>query len=134
MRDFYAWGAFFADLEETAVGVQNPKTLRPVRHDPEQTVLDERIEALQRVMATQTPELDAAQVGWEKNLKKLPGVWTLLEPVSLKSQTDAELESRDDGSLQLAEGQAPERDEYTLDLMSDMPSRTYFTSTTYTPR
>ena len=52
MKDFYSWGAFFADLEETPVGTQNPVTMRPVRHISEQRELDDRIEALQKIIAT----------------------------------------------------------------------------------
>jgi len=124
MRDFYSWGAFFADLEETAVGVQEPITLRPVRHEPEQTVLDDRIEALQLVLATSTPELEAAQVEWENNLQKLPGVWSPLELVSLNSLAEAKVLPQEDGSLQLAEGEKPDRDTYTIELKTDLTSVT----------
>ena len=117
MRDFYSWGAFFADLEEEAVGTQNPKTLRPVRYDPQHTLLDDRIEAFQQ-------ELEAAQVDWEKNLVKSPEVWAQLDPVSIVSQAGAHLVAQNDGSIQLAEGEAPDRDVYTIELKSDLKSIT----------
>ncbi|MEO2049134.1 MAG: DUF1549 and DUF1553 domain-containing protein, partial [Pirellulales bacterium] len=124
MRDFYSWGAFFADLEETAVGVQEPISLRPVRHESKQTVLDDRIEALQRVLATPTSELDAAQIEWEKNLTNSPGVWTPLEPISQTTQDGAQLVLQSDGSLQLAKVEPPDRDEYTIEFKSDLTSIT----------
>ena len=124
MRDFYSWGAFFADLEETAVGTQDPKTLRPIRHDPQHTDLDDRIAAIEKVIATPTPELDAAQIVWEKNLKVLPNLWTRLNPTSLLSLAGARFEQRSNGSVQLAIGESPDRDEYTIEFISDLSSIT----------
>ncbi|MEO2045012.1 MAG: DUF1549 domain-containing protein [Pirellulales bacterium] len=124
MRDFYSWGAFFADLEETSVGVQEAKTLRPVRHEPRQTVLDDRVATLQQVLTTPTSELDAAQLEWEKNLKNLPGVWTPLEPISQTTQGGAHLVPLRDGSIQLKEGKSPDRDEYTIEFETDLTSIT----------
>ena len=120
MRDFYSWGAFFADLEETAVGVQNPTTMRPVRHDAQQTALDDRIVALQKVLATATPELEAAQVEWEKTLEKLPGVWTLLEPTSSASLTNTEFIQQPDGSTKLGLENLPARDEFTIEFKTSL--------------
>jgi hypothetical protein len=124
MRDFYSWGAFFADLEETAVGVQEPVTIRPVRHEPLQAVLDNRIEALQQVLATSTSELDAAQPVWEKNLKNSPGIWTLLESVLLTTHDGAPLVPQRDGSIRLEEGSVPDRDEYTIEFETELSSIT----------
>lgn len=124
IKDFYSWGAFFADLEETAVGVQQPVTLRPVRHDAEQTLLDERIEQLQQVIATPTPELAAAQVEWEKHLEKSPGVWSQLELVSKSSKAGAQLDINNDDSIQLAKGETPEHDTYTIEFTSTLPKLT----------
>lgn len=123
-KDFYAWGAFFADLEETAVGVQQPVTLRPIRHRAEQTLLDDRIEALQKIVATPTPELEAAQIEWEERLEKSPGVWSGLELVSHASKAGAKLITNGNGTIQLAEGETPERDTYTLEFTSELPSVT----------
>lgn len=124
MRDFYSWGAFFADLEEAATGAQEPTTLRPVRHDSQQTALDDRIAALERVLATPTPELDAAQVEWERQLEKLPNVWIQLEPISPQSLAGAGFEPKDDSSVQLAIDEAPDRDEYTIEFVTNLSSIT----------
>jgi len=124
MRDFYSWGAFFADLEETPVGTQNPITLPCVRHNPEDTMLDHRVEAQRQMLTTSTPQLVAAQIEWEKHLDHSPGVWRLLEPASQVSQAGATLVAQDDGSVELAAGEAPDRDEYTFDFKSNLPSIT----------
>lgn len=122
MRDFYSWGAFFADVEEVAVGAQHSTMMRQVRHEPGQTRLDERIEQLRKLLATQTPELTAAQAEWEKNTQDLANRWTPLTPTSQSSQAGAELVVLDDGSIQLAEGEAPPHDEVTIQFKSELSS------------
>jgi hypothetical protein len=68
-KEFYRFEAFFADLQEKAVGRQDQTPLPT----PEQAALlqqlEERIAPLQRTMSTPTPELDAAQVKWEESLR-----------------------------------------------------------------
>jgi hypothetical protein len=68
-KDFYTFAAFFADIKERAVGRQD-QTLLPT---PEQAArlkqLDEQLAPLQRLVSTQTPELDAAQAKWELSLR-----------------------------------------------------------------
>jgi len=122
MRDFYSFGAFFADLEETPVGEQKPTTLRPVRHEPEQTALDDQIATLEQVIATPTPELDAAQVEWETNLERLPNLWAPLKPISKTSLAGAILDQKDNGAVRLRIGEAPSTDEFTLEFESDLTS------------
>ncbi|MBI1310286.1 DUF1553 domain-containing protein [bacterium] len=65
MRDFYSFGAFFADLQERAVG--NPATY-PVIDDASQAKLgqiDGRLGELRTTAQTQTDALTAAQHAWE---------------------------------------------------------------------
>jgi hypothetical protein len=68
-KDFYSFAAFFADLQEVAVGRQ-PETPIPT---PQQTGIlarfDERMKPLTATLGKQTPELDAALADWEKSLK-----------------------------------------------------------------
>ncbi|MCH2113351.1 MAG: PSD1 and planctomycete cytochrome C domain-containing protein [Pirellulales bacterium] len=124
MRDFYSWGAFFSDIEEVAVGAQQSTMMRQVRHHPEQSWMDNRIAELQQVLATQTPELAAAQLAWEKNPEKTLDDWTLLKPVSQASQAGFRLVAEDDNSIHLAEGESPKRDQYTIQFKSDLSSIT----------
>jgi hypothetical protein len=68
-KDFYSFAAFFADVQEVAVGRQ-PQTPLPT---PEQAAqlrrLDEQMAAVRAVLDKQTPELDAAQTTWEAALR-----------------------------------------------------------------
>ncbi|MCI0462310.1 MAG: PSD1 and planctomycete cytochrome C domain-containing protein [Gemmataceae bacterium] len=73
-KDFYSFAAFFADINERAVGRQE-QTLMPT---PEQAArlktLDNRLAALQKVLAAETPELQAAQAKWEASAKGVKGL------------------------------------------------------------
>jgi hypothetical protein len=63
-RDFYSFAAFFADIQQPAVG--NPATFPVVTDEDQQRIaeMDQRIAALQQRLLTNTPELAAAQAKW----------------------------------------------------------------------
>src|SRR5262249_48055297 len=78
MRDFYSLAAFFADVQEASGGRREPGLALATE---EQTAAlkkrDEERAPLQKVLATQTPELDASEARWEAALlladvRKLP--------------------------------------------------------------
>ncbi len=76
-KEFYSFAAFFADIQEKAVGRQEQTPL-PTPEEAEQLRhLDEQMAPLQKVLATQTAELTASQAKWEGSLnlteiRKLP--------------------------------------------------------------
>jgi hypothetical protein len=78
IKDFYSFAAFFADVQEAAVGRREAGLPLPTEAQAAALKkLDEAIAPVQRVLATQTPELDAAQAKWETALlvreaRKLP--------------------------------------------------------------
>jgi len=112
-RDFYSLAAFFADIQEIAVGEQ-PGTKIPT---PEQAVklarFDEQLAPLRKILTTATPELDAAQQAWEESLRAKKITWTVLKPSEAVSTQGATLKVLDDGSI-LAAGANPEKDSYEL--------------------
>jgi Protein of unknown function (DUF1553)/Protein of unknown function (DUF1549)/Planctomycete cytochrome C len=112
-RDFYSLAAFFADIQEIAVGEQ-PGTKIPT---PDQAVtlarFDEQLAPLRKVLTTATPELDAAQVAWEESIRARKVAWSVLKPVEAVSKQGATLKILDDGSI-LASGTNPEKDAYEL--------------------
>lgn len=65
MKDFYSFGAFFADVSEIAVG--NPKTYPVMDESAQQTLADfnQKIAAANTELNKSTPELAAAQSVWE---------------------------------------------------------------------
>jgi hypothetical protein len=78
MKDFYSFAAFFADVQEAAVGRREAGLPLPTEAQAaELKRFDEAIAPLQKVLGTQTPELDAAWAKWEAALlvreaRKLP--------------------------------------------------------------
>jgi hypothetical protein len=112
-RDFYSMAAFFADIQEIAVGEQ-PGTKFPT---PEQVIalarFDAEIAPLRKVLDTQTPELDAAQLAWEESLRSRKIEWVAMKPVAAVSKLGATLKVLDDGTV-LAAGENPATDTYEL--------------------
>jgi len=112
-RDFYSLAAFFADIQETAVGEQ-PGTKFPTPEQAEKLArLDAEIAPLKKVLETQTPELDAAQLAWEKALREKKIDWTPLAPSEALSKEGTTLKVLEDGTV-LASGANPAKDRYEL--------------------
>jgi hypothetical protein len=68
-KEFYRFAAFFADIKEKAVGRQDQDRLPTPSQAAQLLRLDQQIAPLQKLMDTQTPELDAALVQWEDSLR-----------------------------------------------------------------
>jgi hypothetical protein len=69
-KEFYRFAAFFADLKEAAVGRQEQTKLPSAAQAAQLQQLDEQIAPLRKVLATQTPELDAAAAKWAEQKRK----------------------------------------------------------------
>ena len=90
MKDFYSFAAFFADVEETPVGLQKAVNLPRIAHDREDAdriaKLRSDIGAVKQRLNTQTPELDVAQQEWEREAgpqaTRIPalGPWSTVGP------------------------------------------------------
>ncbi|MFN0053139.1 MAG: PSD1 and planctomycete cytochrome C domain-containing protein [Planctomycetales bacterium] len=113
MRDFYSLAAFFADIQEVAVGEQPGTKIPTPTEQSRLAALDARMAPLKTILDTPTPELEQAQIAWEGSLKSRTVEWTVLRPTEFKSAGGATLKLLDDGSL-LAGGTSPERDTYEL--------------------
>lgn len=116
-RDFYRFGAFFADIKERgiytsadATGNWGPYIKVPTPQQEEGLKkLDEQIAAVRSVLSQSTPELVAAQQAWEK--EQIP--WTTLKPETAESKEGATLAVQPDYSV-LASGKSPTPDLFTL--------------------
>ncbi|MBI2826837.1 MAG: PSD1 domain-containing protein [Planctomycetia bacterium] len=90
-KDFYSFAAFFADVQEQAVALPGPPFPVP---KPEQesrlAELDRRLTELRGILDVQTPELDAAQLVWEGDARRLLadppklGAWHVLGSFAAK--------------------------------------------------
>src|SRR5215468_6397017 len=133
-KDFYRLMAFF-DNAEYQIGYQSPGEdnsryiLEPQISlpTPEQEVrrqaLDGEIKQLELKLKTQTPELDAEQARWERELLDEQNKWTTLDLIKLESTGGATLKKLDDRSA-LVSGAAPERDVYVITAKTDLKNIT----------
>jgi mono/diheme cytochrome c family protein len=118
-KDFYSLAAFFADIQEVAVGEQ-PQTPIPTPAQAAQLQqFDEQLAAQRKILDTPTPELAAAQADWGQALKTRKLEWSVLRPESAASQGGATLKTLEDGSI-LATEANPEKDVFTLVFRSDL--------------
>jgi hypothetical protein len=112
-RDFYGMAAFFADIQEIAVGEQQGTKIPTGEQAAALARIDEQIAPVRKVLDTQTPELDAAQAAWEAELIQKKIEWTVLKPTEAVSKQGATLKILDDGTVQAA-GENPATDTYEL--------------------
>jgi hypothetical protein len=114
-KDFYSLGSFFADVREPGVGRREPGM--PVPDEKQQAELaqrDGRIAELRKKLETSTPELIAAQEGWETSQAgKAQVEWVQLTPVQAKAASGTALKINGDKTI-LAGGKAKDADTYTV--------------------
>ena len=122
-KEFYEFGAFFADIQQVGVyGGGGPKNryfppYMPVPTDDQRVRLSEidvDLVRLQKALQTQTPELDAAQEVWEEGIVRGKSDWFALAPKSVSSaEAGVTFATRDDHSV-LVSGKNPEKNTYTV--------------------
>ena len=116
-RDFYAMGAFFADVRETIIGRREDGMLVP--DATQERDLHRRrglVSGLEALFQGPHPELAAEQATWEAQQQQAvasDALWNPLHPVSAESTGGATLKIRDDHSI-LASGKAPDTDAYRI--------------------
>jgi len=123
-KDFYQFGAFFADIEEKGVygsGQQWDPFMylpTPAEAETEQALLA-AIGTLESTLTTNTPALDAARAEWadtvlaQRDAGDSP--WTAAAPTHVATQGETALEPLEDGRL-IARGPEKDKDVYTLHL------------------
>ncbi|MBS1789413.1 MAG: PSD1 domain-containing protein [Acidobacteria bacterium] len=120
-RDYYKLYAFF---DNSAYQIRGTAAFDSVAYEPtlelptpeqesKRKDLNDQIAKLETTLKTQTPELDAAQAEWEKEILAEPSKWTTLDPSEFKSTGGSTLTKLEDRSL-LASGKDPEFDEYII--------------------
>ena len=89
-KDFYALGAFFADVKEAAIGRREDGMLVTT---PEQAAqlqaLETKVAAAQQGVARRAPEIDAAQAEWENALSVPVSAGEAAENVAWKAKASA---------------------------------------------
>jgi hypothetical protein len=129
-RDFYSFAAFFADVKEKPVGRRQPDYLPDERRRPLLDAVETEIERLGKTLEGTTPEIEAAQLRWEKALaSEKANRWTVLEPVEVSSASGTRvLIQGNDFSLiaSTASGPHPARDTYTVKFKTALEGMTAF--------
>jgi hypothetical protein len=130
-KDFYSFGAFFADLKEK--GFYPGGNWEPVMEvpSPEQSTkfneLNAAVAGLEQKLNVPSDELKTAQAAWEKEqislLAKEPLVWSTarLGPITPKNKT--QFEPQQDGSV-LTAGPNPDKEVYTVRIQTDLTNIT----------
>lgn len=116
-KDFYRFGAFFADIKERGLysgansdGNWGPYVRVPTNEQATHRVsLREQLRAAQAALAETTPELLASLEAWETQQVN----WVTLNPESMVSLEGVTLRQLADGSI-LASGKNPVNDSYLM--------------------
>jgi mono/diheme cytochrome c family protein len=129
-KDYYRLMAFFDNAEYQIAGegsgrsVLEPQISLPTpEQEDKRKSLDAEIKQLKARLDTQTPELDAEQAKWERDMLDERNKWTTLDPIKLESTGGAMLKKLDDMSA-LVSGAAPERDVYVVSAKPDLKNIT----------
>jgi hypothetical protein len=115
--DFYRFGAFFADIEERAVGRQTQTPVPTAEQEQEVAEVDRRIAELERQIDAPSSELSAAQAEWEAEMRTKiasgESSWQVVRPSELNTTDGTTLELLEDDSI-LSSGENPDHDTYVL--------------------
>ncbi|HKQ90260.1 MAG TPA: DUF1553 domain-containing protein [Blastocatellia bacterium] len=129
-KDYYRLMAFFDNAEYQVIGggseryVLEPQISLPSPEQEEKRkALDAEIKQTEVRLNTRTPELDAEQAQWERDMLDERNKWTTLDPIKLESTGGATLKKLDDKSA-LVSGAAPERDVYVVTAKTDLKNIT----------
>ena len=129
-RDFYSFGAFFADVKEKPVGRRDPDYLPSEAQRRPLEAVEAEIERLRKELEMTTPERTAAQERWEKTLAGARAQsWTALEPVEASSANGTPvLIQGNDFSLvaSTASGPKPPRETFTVRVKTALEGMTAF--------
>jgi len=94
-KDFYSLAAFFADIQEPAVGRRPQTPVLTPEYAARQQELEAGIAEAQKIVDTPTPELAAAQAEWEATIRKQGlaapqmGPWHAIGPFTAASFDEA---------------------------------------------
>ena len=116
-RDFYAMGAFFADVKETIIGRREDGMLVPTESQARELArLTSEAQRLKERLEGPHPELEASLGRWRQDrLQALrsDALWTAATPASAESAGGATVAVREDRSV-LVGGKTPDTDSTTV--------------------
>lgn len=127
-RDFYGLAAFFADIQEAAVGRREPGMPSPtVDQDAELKQVEGAIAAAQSKLDRVTPELSAAQSAWEQDRRRGEVAWVVLNPEAVQVAGESTLKPvPGGGGVFKSVGKVAARETYTLTARTELKGITGF--------
>lgn len=115
-RDFYSLAAFFADVQETAVGRREPGIPVPSAADEKELArFDAEIAAANARLNDAVAALIATNPKWDEELAT---DWKALDSTDVKVQGDSQLAKQEDGSLK-SQGKSAAQETYTLTMQTE---------------
>jgi mono/diheme cytochrome c family protein len=119
-KEFYQMMAIFDNAEYKIEGglysrhvVEPQLSLPTADQEGKRKVIEGELKQLEEKLKEQTPELDAGQAKWEKELIDEPRKWTVLDQLELSSTGGATMKEVGDGSV-LVSGTKAEKDIYII--------------------
>jgi Protein of unknown function (DUF1553)/Protein of unknown function (DUF1549)/Planctomycete cytochrome C len=122
-KEFYSFAAFFADVKETPVGVQEQTPFPTPEQAAEESRIQAQTAAVKARLDRQSPELDKELAEWEASLTQGQIEWRTAKPDSTTSEKGATLTIQADGAL-VATGVGADKDTYTVVVPSDQSNLT----------
>ena len=111
-KDFYSFGAFFADVVEEPVGRRKPTALPGEAERPLFEALEAEVEGIADELKAKAPD-----EAWEDAIRTTPVCWATLEPVSVSSErgTRVLIQGNDFSLIATTQnGPKPPSDTYTV--------------------
>jgi len=124
-KEYYQLYAFFNNVQENGLdgskGNAEPQVPSPSRlQEASITQIDREITEARAAVDAPLPEVDQAQIAWEKSLGDTQAAeWQVLEPADLRSTGGSRLVTRRGGTI-VAEGENPTSDVYTVTAKTDL--------------
>lgn len=126
MRDFYSMEAFFADIQEKAVGRQDQTAVPTPEQEAKLTELERLLSQAKAAFTTVDPVRHERQQVWEREqlqrLARAAEQWQPVRPDRLAGANGTQFAILDDLSI-LTSGPNPEKETYQLEWSVTEPSR-----------
>lgn len=127
-RDFYRFAAFFADIDEVAVGAQPPVKLPTAEQELELAEVKQELETARQEWLKRTPQRNESFQQFiadtRQQLKTARPVWQSIAPAQMESTGGSTLVV--DQDIVRSTGENPAKDNYRLTLASDLQRITGF--------
>lgn len=123
-RDFYSLAAYFADIQETAVGEQAGTPIPTPQQVLQQQSFDTRLSELNARLEKPQFDLAAAQAKWELQVAADSAnhkpVWSVTRPVQLEAAAKTTLTIQEDQSV-LTSGENPAQETFVVQIATALP-------------